>query len=159
MAQWHIDAAIRDLDADRNYECLWLRGLPPLGLLPCIDRQSPSDIIVGNAAAAAAEDGHDHYSDGTLGKNGKLTNLAHGGWGWAILDPNNVAVAGRCGLLEGDVQTVPRAELRALLSILEHAARETSITVRVDASYLLGFRDDPAKPTLIMATCGPNAGN
>ena len=59
------------------------------------------------------------------------------------MDPNNNPAAGRCGLLEGEVQTVPRAELRALLSILDQAERNSAFTVRVDASYLLGFRDDP----------------
>ena len=111
-------------------------------MLPRLDRQSPKETAIGNATLAAAAWGCEYYSDGTLGKYGKMANLAHGGWGWVILDPDNNPVAGRCGLLEGDVQTVPRAELRALLSILEQAERGSSTTVRVDASYLLGFREN-----------------
>ena len=40
----------------------------------------------------------------------------------------------------GGVQTVPRAELRALLSILERVTPRRMLTVRV----LLGLRGDPA---------------
>ena len=61
-----------------------------------------------------------------------------------ILDQQNQVVAAEYGLLEGAVQTVPRAELRALLAIRIQASKEASVTVRVDASYLVGLRDDPA---------------
>ena len=50
-----VEAARSDLAADRNYECLWLRGLPPLGMLPRMDRQSPEEIIIGDAALADPE--------------------------------------------------------------------------------------------------------
>ena len=39
---------------------------------------------------------------------------------------------------------MPRAKLRALLSIFEGATPSRQLTIRVDASYLLGLRDDPA---------------
>ena len=38
---------------------------------------------------------------------------------------------------------MPRAELRAVLSILERVPADAKITIKVDASYLLGFRSDP----------------
>ena len=40
-------------------------------------------------------------------------------------------------------QTVPRAELRAILSILTRVPEGAEFTVRVDAGYLLGFSQDP----------------
>ena len=40
-------------------------------------------------------------------------------------------------------RTVPRAELRALLAIFNRTPRGASITIRVDASYPLGIREDP----------------
>ena len=46
--------------------------------------------------------------------------------------------------MEGEVQTVPRAELRALLSIFYRAEEGKHIAIRVDASYLLVIRDDPS---------------
>jgi ribonuclease HI len=66
-----------------------------------------------------------------------------GGWGWCALNNDNSVLGAECGTLEGDEQTVPRAELRAVLSILERVPKDAKITIKVDASYLLGFRSDP----------------
>jgi hypothetical protein len=59
------------------------------------------------------------------------------------LDEESQLIGAIYGTLEGDEQTVPRAELRAVLSILETVPQGAEITIRVDASYLLGFRNDP----------------
>ena len=86
---------------------------------------------------------NEFYSDGTLGPFGRMANLTQGGWGRVAIDEANVFIGGRWGVLEGDVQTVPRAELRAIPSILTHVAVDAKDMVRLDASYLLGFSDNP----------------
>ena len=72
-------------------------------MLPVIDRQSPKQVVVG---CQDAEEGstREFYSDGTLGKHSKFANLAHGGWGWVVLDENCEPTCGRYGLLEGEFQ-------------------------------------------------------
>ena len=94
-----------------------------------------------NRARSAGE----FYSDGTLGPFGKFSNLAVGGWGWVVIGPSPTfaLLGGEYGTLEGEEQTVPRAELRAVLSILSRVPRGAPITIKVDASYLLGFSGDP----------------
>ena len=83
------------------------------------------------------------FSDGTLGKYSQTPNIAQGGWGWCAVNQQGHIIGGEFGVLEGEIQTVPRAELRALLAILERATQGKKVTVRVDATYLLGIKDDP----------------
>ena len=127
--------------ATRSDECLWLRGLIPHSILPKIDRDTPAGRIEGDPSAL--QDGATIFSDGTLGKYSQTANLKHRGWGWCIIDDSGTVLLAEYGLLEGDVQTVPRAELRALLSIFDRTPADASINIRVDASYLLGIREDP----------------
>ena len=51
-----------------------------------------------------------YNSDGILGPFGQMANLTQGGWGWIAIDEADHFIGGRCGILEGDVQTVPLAE-------------------------------------------------
>ena len=83
------------------------------------------------------------YSDGTLGPFSGIPNLEVGGWGWGAIDAQGHPIAGVFGTLEGEIQTVPRAELMAVLSILERVPAGIRIVVKVDATYLLGFYADP----------------
>ena len=59
------------------------------------------------------------------------------------LDHNDRPIGAEFGTVEGNYQTVPRAELRAVFSIFSRVPCESSITIKVDATYLLGFREDP----------------
>lgn len=137
-----VDKAKTDLESEgREHECTWLRGLIPLGMLPEINREMPAGRIEGDQDALC--DGAEIYSDGTPGKYAQTANLRDVGLGWCIIDAKNEVLLGEYGLLEGEVQTVPRPELRALLSIFTRAPPRAKITIRVDASYLLGLREDP----------------
>jgi ribonuclease HI len=109
--------------------------------LPHIDRDTPDGNLEGNLDALC--DGAVIFSDGTLGPYSQTANLKHGGWGWCSTDHSGTVLLAEYGLLEGDVQTAPRAELRALLASFNRTPRGASITIRVDASYLLGIREDP----------------
>ena len=96
-----------DLSADgRPKECLWLRGLIPLGALPHIDRDTPDGNLEGNLDALC--DGAVIFSDGTLGPYSQTANLKHGGWGWCIIDHSGTVLLAEYGLLEGDVQDRPK---------------------------------------------------
>ena len=110
-------------------------------MLPRVDKSAAKTQRMGDIAALMAVT--EFFSDGTLGHYAQFANLAVGGWGWCALDSDGQLIGAIYGTLEGDEQTVPRAELRAILSILETVPYGAKIVIRVDASYLLGFRNDP----------------
>ena len=110
-----IEKAKEDIAAGQHLG-LWLRGLIPTDMPPRVDKSVPKSQMTGNIVALTSTE---FYSDGALGHYAQFPNLAVGGWGWCPIDDNNNVVVAECGTLEGDEQTVPRAELRAVLSILE----------------------------------------
>ena len=79
----------------------------------------------------------DVFSDGSGGEFSSVPSLRRAGWSWVYLsaDCESLLLARYSGV-PGERQTVPRAELTAIIAITERA-RQPHITIVVDAAYII----------------------
>ena len=78
------------------------------------------------------------FTDGSFGKNISDPRLRRCGWAWIIPGPNG-PICGVSGNMTGP-QTVPRAELKALIEFtleLEHAHHITNVTISSDCKMVV----------------------
>ncbi len=134
---WRNEATSEGTHSDAIF---WCRGLPPVkwyrNLIP--DAAAEVDeTTLGEHDIAGGE----IYSDGSGGRDTKDVRLRRCGYGYAlILDSggSHELVAGAYGPLPGEVQTVPRAELMAVVSLLRRCRRAfRNIRVHVDCKYVV----------------------
>ena len=112
-------------------ECFWLRGLVPrlYTVLPHCAEATVS--TVGNAAQLAAVR---YYTDGSGGAMGSHPALRRCGVGLAVMGEDGQFLAGAYCALPGWEQTVPRAELMAVILALELASQCSPVHIVTDAS-------------------------
>ena len=78
------------------------------------------------------------FTDGSGGKNTSDPRLRRCGWAWVIPGPNG-PICGVSGNMTGP-QTVPRAELKALIEFvleLEQAHHITNVTIHSDCKMVV----------------------
>ena len=103
----------------------WGWGLP---------RDGSKFELIGNCSAG---------TDGSGGEDGKDPLLRRVGWGFALADAQHQIVGFAWGTMGSTLQTVPRAELMALIALME-AIEGGHLDVYVDAEYVIrGFRRGP----------------
>ena len=103
-----------------EFACFWVRGIIPS---QWVTVPSPPEQLGGKwvpSAGARPLSGGFFASDGSGGKFSSDPQLRRCGWAWVQLDPARPFQVGwnRFGALHGDRQTVPRAELVAILDLL-----------------------------------------
>ena len=127
--------------------CLWLRGLPPKGDTFALPAAGDQHHPVGSLQWGVRMPAVRAYSDGSGGQHTSDPRLRRCGWGFTLVDQDEVFHAGAYGTLPGAKQTVTRAEICAAAWALEHAAPmdpQAPFTVHTDCSVLvLGFRAGP----------------
>ena len=102
-----------------NKKCYWWRGLQPLEETTPIHAPRASYKMLGAAANTYLGTKITVYTDGPGGKFSPDPRLRRCGWAWVCPQDgsNKIARHGAFGSLDGK-QTVPRAELRAILECL-----------------------------------------
>jgi ribonuclease HI len=88
-------------------------------------------------------------SDGSGGQHGTDPRLRRVGWSWVVLKADGKVLGGATGGIEGKAQTVPRAELFAVVHFLEHVIGH--VTLYIDNKYVVdgiaklrgGWRAEP----------------
>ena len=144
--------AFREID---DVSCFWTRGLPPaawtynragLHKLDFREYWAEGGRVCGTVNGTEVIFG----SDGSGGKHAGDWRLQRCGWGWVALDKRTkLPLAAGRGAVPG-AQTVPRAELCALIDLAAYSSGP--LFVVVDASYLIkGYQK--GKKAL---QCGPN---
>ena len=98
---------------------LWFRGIPSLEQVAA---PIPSDTMV-SSEAGDADCFNDSklviFTDGSGGKHASEQALRRTAWAWAVLDAHFTDLRSvQYGTLAGSRQTVPRAELTAILQCL-----------------------------------------
>jgi hypothetical protein len=104
--------------------CLWLRGLVPAAMstvnTPCPVEE---DLVYVGCSPAAAWPVGVYYTDGSGGKYSSVPQLRRCGVGVACVEDEPLRFSWGChSPLPGDRQTVPRAELFAIILIAKNAA-------------------------------------
>ena len=119
-----------------KFSCFWLRGLPPAGwtsehpdlkeYVSFREYWSPGDggeihEIVGTSVCIG--------TDGSGGMHARDPRLRRCGWGWVALSVDTMlpCAAGR-GTVPGR-QTVPRAELAALVDVIAHTSGDLLVAI------------------------------
>ncbi len=118
----------------------WCRGLPPKAwyeaLIPA-PRTDEDETVIGEMDIAG---GH-IYSDGSGGRNSRDKRIRRCGYGYALIYEGRDGfelVSAAFGPLPGDAQTVPRAELMAVTSILSKSKRAfRDLIIHVDCKYVV----------------------
>ena len=101
---------------------------------------TPTHVTVNQLGARLAEASCTIvvFTDGSGGKNTIDPRLSRCGWAWVIPGPDG-PICGVCVNLTGE-QTVPRAELKALIEFileLEHATHITNVTIYSDCKMVV----------------------
>ena len=126
------------------YPCLWLRGLVPKGWTIGRPEGRPKKQTWGCLSGPRYDipEGVLAASDGSGGEQGQDARLARVGWGLVLLSRSS---ANLLGLSFGSVpggQTVPRAELYALVELVR--STEGFVEVLIDSSYAVeGYAKGP----------------
>jgi ribonuclease HI len=134
-----------------NCEAFWCRGiLPRAGSGPLKDllEAPPVEPVASGHAAPlgnlklTAEMGPliTIGSDGSGGEHGSDTRLRRVGWSWVALSPEGQVLGSVHGGIEADfAQTVPRAELHAVIHFLRHVEilEGVSVEVHIDNAYVV----------------------
>ena len=125
----------------------WLRGLTPKAWSFSLDpMQSKSQVWgVFQEQGARLQPSYLLATDGSGGEHGNDVRLRRVGWGLVLLNIANAQPLGTAyGTVEGS-QTVPRAELYALVFVAENT--QGSATVLIDSSYVVkGFSKGSGVP-------------
>ena len=110
--------------------CLWLRGILPLHYTII----SKEDIVtrrifytVGDPPPLGSWPSGAYYGDGSGGKYGKIPVARRCGCSIVCLNENNVLDYGLYYSLPGEIQTVPRAELSSIVTLLEVVEEEAVV--------------------------------
>ena len=129
--------------------CLWFRGLLPAeyttGLLPPPASEATAMVFAAEGASAPGYLIRNHplfcYTDGSRGKYGHDARLIRAGWGAVGVSckvpfPQRAAAWGALyGPLPGELQGSDRAEIWALLQLLERTLGD--LVVGTDCDYLV----------------------
>ena len=102
-----------------SMKCYWWRGIQPLEETTPVRAPRASYHMLGTPASSYRGKKITVYTDGSGGKYSADPRLRRCGWAWVCpqINSNKIAVHGARGALDGK-QTVPRAELRAILECL-----------------------------------------
>ena len=130
------------VEGSQRYPCFWLRGLLPSALVPVntpvVDQEHVQ--YVGSSPEGCWPPG-EYYSDASGGDFSAYSAIRRCGVGIAFLDPHydgyhlewpNPLLWGAFAPLPGAAQSVPRAELYAILVIIERAA-PGAFVIRTDS--------------------------
>ncbi len=137
-----VSKAKKDDELGGPQAVLWLRGLLPAPWTDYPVKNIPEDELVFAVGSAAQQDifpipASEFFVDGSGSTSDPRSR--RGGWGVAWLTQNDQALrefsGGYFGPLQGDKQTVPRAELSAVLFLLR--ATEGPIQIWSDCTYVV----------------------
>ena len=121
---------------DGQHACFWTRGLVPKKWTKAKVEEEAWVMRFGKQDWQ----GGTFYLDGSGGKNTKDKRLRKCGWAAVQQDSSSnitKSVQGICGTLTGSNQTVPRAELTALIKLLEmHKGCGQDLDVATDCLYV-----------------------
>ena len=123
----------------RDLPAFWLRGLLPLSTVPCNTPYIYTDelFLVGPHIPSHFWPSGVYYSDASGGKHSAVPALRRCGIGIASLslssDISSSFIFGAYAPLVGVEQTVPRAELYAILLVLRSAANGAKLDIRSDS--------------------------
>ncbi len=76
-------------------------------------------------------------TDGSGGDFASDPKLCRVGWSWAVLRPDGSLWGAMHGGLEGWPQTIPRAEVQAVVEFLEHVDLARQLILYVDCQYVV----------------------
>ena len=126
------------VDGSQHYPCLWLRGLLPASMLAIPDMYSPIDklditYVAGWQPGISLPTGT-YFTDASGGLDHDVPSLRRCGVGICASPPLNPigAPGGLHYPLPGEVQTVPRGELHAIVTLADIAVEGASILVYSD---------------------------
>ena len=94
-------------------------------------------ISIDRALTRTEERSLAFFSDGSGGKFSAQPDLRRCGWAWVLLDQYHDLSFARSASLEGERQTVPRAELAAVLDAMRTLPKAVRLEAVVDASYVV----------------------
>jgi len=140
---------IASVEGCQRYPCFWLRGLVPgswvkekLAKYEDIDSEETKELGWEHLEEGGSDPQQwpklpEHSMIGTDGsaRHGNKPRLRRAGWGYIILDKEGAPIAGRWGPLPGSTQTVPRAELWAMV---QATATHGDTKIYSDSAYVVG---------------------
>ena len=123
-----------------EFACFWMRGLVPKTWTEANPWPEDAPGIVG----CVTWQPDIYFSDGSGGVHSKVPRLRRVGWGTVRLGQDGELGEACHGSLPGK-QTVPRAELMALVILAENIEVAGKFELRVDAQYLLTSMASPSR--------------
>jgi len=132
------------------HKCFWLRGVVPK-IVVAPSRPPPKTDLSTQVSFEGRWTGGRYYTDGSGGRDGAIPHLRRCAWSVVRSDDNGCLTCFAFGALPGKAQSVPRAELYAILYVVERASGPVQIftdsKIAVD-----GFKGGPnANPASAMA--------
>ena len=116
---------------NKRYSCFWLRGICPL-IFTKVDTADIAHTRVYARISTVPQCGDwppgTHFGDGSGGTNSSYPTLRRCGVGLCLLEPGGIFSFGISYKLPGEILTVPRAEVSALATLVEHACEGRHIT-------------------------------
>jgi len=128
------------VEGSQESACFWLRGLVPKGWTQCPEAEG-KEVALERIDIQGPWQGGTFYVDGSGGRHTRDARLRRCGWATIqtdrphdlCMDPSRVAY----GSLAGGKQTVPRAELTAVIKTLELCKDGASdVTIHTDCRYV-----------------------
>ena len=128
------------ITGSQEFQCLWLRGILPKKLLEIPEEYTPAEkhiiavkVNEGEQLPTAGQwpEG-DYFGDGSGGSSSSFIEGRRCGAGVAYYDKEKKLGFLASQALEGVVQTVPRAELQALIMVAENLREGAAITYYID---------------------------
>ena len=124
-----------------TFPLLWMRGIPSTQSLSF--PLPANDIPILQVGHFALVDNYestsqlDIYSDGSGGARSRNPDLRRCGWAWCVVSQSGALSFCRYAPLSGYPQTVPRAELSAVVDALETFPAQLAVNLHIDARYVV----------------------
>ncbi len=129
----------------------WLRGIPTAKMMEVEEAPESCEVWQAGDPSTLQRANLRVYTDGSGGPHSGDLLLRRCGWSWIIKDEGGGLAFARFSALAGRIQTVPRAELSALVDLVAVVEPTTNLSVVIDAKYVV---DNGTKIIHLVRTTG-----